>query len=178
MCYNFFWPPLGAKCQNTLFNKGTFCNFFPYLSLTSDAIFSVIWPSRIVFNTILENYKKNLSKNGFGICLICRIVFNAILENYTEESFQKWFWNLSHVFGSGQKMYFKKTFFYVFCPFYGLTLTYNCSVICQGRMLIFLPKWLILILNFVWYNFFWPPQGPSGQKTLKKKTLFAIFCPF
>ena len=44
---------------------------------------------------------------------------------------------MSHVFGKGHKMHFKKTIFDVFCPFYGLTLKYYCSVICQCRMLIF-----------------------------------------
>jgi len=57
------------------------------------------------------------------------MLFNTILENYKEKSFQKWFWNLSHVFGSGHKMHFKKTIFDVFCRFYGLTSDAIFSVI-------------------------------------------------
>ena len=83
----FFWP----SGQKTLFSKGTFCNFLPFLGLTSNAIFSVICP--------------------------CRMVFNIILENYKEKYFQKWFWILSHIFGSGHKMHFKKTIFAIFATF-------------------------------------------------------------
>ena len=44
--------------QKMLFRKGTFCNFLPFYGLTSDAIFSVICPCRMFFNTIFENYKE------------------------------------------------------------------------------------------------------------------------
>jgi len=53
------------------------------------------------------------------------MLFSTILENYKEKSFQKWFWNLSHVFGSGHKMHFKKTIFDVFCQFFGPTFICN-----------------------------------------------------
>ena len=75
-------------------------------------------------------------------------------------------------------MHFKKTIFDIFCPFYGLTLTYNCSAICQVRMLIFSPKKLILLLNFMWYNFFDPSRGQVVKKRFLAKALFAIFYPF
>ena len=96
---SLFWPPKGPSGQKTLFKKNTFCNFLPFLGLTPDAIFSVISPCRMLFSTILENYK--------------------------EKSFQKWFWNLSHVFGSGHKMHFKKPIFDVFCQFFGPTFICN-----------------------------------------------------
>ena len=151
MWYNFFWPPKGPSGQKMLFKKGTFSNFLPFLGLTSNAIFSVIYPCRMLFCTILENYKEkafqkwfwNLSHifwsghkvpfkktifnvfcrfNGltsdaiFSVIWPCRIVFNTIFENYKEKYFLKWFWNLSHIFGSGHKMHFKKTFFLRFLP--------------------------------------------------------------
>ena len=157
---HFFWSPKGPSGQKMLFKKGTFCNFLPFLGLTSNAIFSVNFPCRKVFNTILENYKEksfqkwfwNLSHvfgSGhkmhfkktifdvfcrfygltsdaiFSVIWPCRIVFNTILENYKEKSFQKWFWNLSHIFGSGHKMHFKKTIFDVFCQFFGPTFICN-----------------------------------------------------
>ena len=159
MWYNFFWPPKGPSGQKMLFKKGTFCNFLPFLGLTSNAIFSVICPCKMVF-TILEDYKEksfqkwfwNLSHvfgSGhkvpfkktifdvfcrfygltsdaiFSVIWPCRIVFNTILENYKEKSFQKWFWNLSHIFGSGHKMHFKKPIFDVFCQFFGPTFICN-----------------------------------------------------
>ena len=134
------------------FKKSIFDIFCRINGLTSDAIFSIIWPCRNVFNTILENYK--------------------------EKSFQKWFWNLSHIFGRGKKMHFKKTIFYVICPFLGLTLTYNCSVICQGRMLIFSLKFCSYISCG---TIFFTPQGDKCSKTLFKKSpfcnFFALFRP-
>ena len=75
--------------------------------------------------------KKVAAYNGSGTAprKVQSTVFNTILENYKEKSFQKWFWNLSHVFGSGHKVPFKKTIFDVFCRFYGLTSDAIFSVI-------------------------------------------------
>ena len=146
-----------TKC---ILNKQFSMFFARFYDLTSDAIFSVIWPCRSVFNTIFENYKKksfqkwfwilshifgsghkkhlkktfldvschfnSLTSDAiFSVIWPCRIVFNTILENYKEISFQIWFWNLSHVFGSGHKMHLKKTIFVVFCQFFGPTFICN-----------------------------------------------------
>ena len=111
----FFWPPRGPSGQKMLFKKGTFLQFFPFLGLTSNAIFSVILPCRMLFCTILENYKG--------------------------KSFQKWFWIMSHLFGSGHKMYFFKTIFDVFVSF----LAQIFSVIC----LYYFVRW-------------WGPEGPPN----------------
>ena len=80
-------------------------------------------------------------------------------------------------FWKRSKMHFKKTNIDVFRPFYGLTLTYNCSVISQGSMLIF-PLNNLYCSYISCGTIFLPPKGPSAQKTLFKKVLFAIFCPF
>ena len=53
-----------------------------------------------------------------------------------------------------------------------------CSAICQGRMLIFSPKSLILFLYFTWNIFFDPPRGQVVKKCFLAKALFAIFPPF
>ena len=50
----------------------------------------------------------------FSVICPCKMGFNAILENYKGKTFQTWFWILSHVFGSGHKMHFKKTIFAIF----------------------------------------------------------------
>ena len=65
-----------------------------------------------------------------------------------------------------------------YITFFTLTSTANFSAICQGRMLIFLPKQPVLLLNFKWYNFFYPPRGQVVKKCFLKKALFAIFLPF
>ena len=106
MWYIFFTPQ-GANWSKNALKKSTFCNFLPFLGLTSNAIFSVICPCRIVFNTILENYKK--------------------------KSFQKWFWILSYVFGSGRKINFLKTIFADFCQFFGPT--FKCNFLSHLLML-------------------------------------------
>ena len=132
--YNFFWTPKGPSGEKILFNIGTFCNILPFLGLTSNAIFSVIYPCRIVFNTILENYK--------------------------EKSFQIWFWNLSHVFGSGHKMHLKKLIFDVFVNFLAQLLNVIFSVICLCRK---------LFITILWGNGGpkgpqWGPEGPNALR--------------
>ena len=152
MWYNFFCPPKGPHGQKTLLKKSTICNFLPFLGLTSNAIFSVICPCRMVFNTILENikeksfqkwfwilfhvfgsgHKMHLKKTIFDVFFVfyvltsdaifsficpCRMLFDTIFENYKEKAFQKWFWILSHIFGSGHKMHLKKTILFFECNF-------------------------------------------------------------
>ena len=118
--------------KNKIFD--VFCRFY---GLTSDAIFSVIWPCRMLFSTILKNYK--------------------------EKSFQRWFWNLSHVFESGHKMHFKNKIFYVFCRFFGLTSDAIFSVIWPCRML-----WNTLYYGTWWQNNFRKDFSPYISKMVLK----------
>ena len=108
----FFLTPKGPSGQKTLFKKSTFCNFWSFLGLTSNAIFSVICPCRIVFNTILENYK--------------------------EMSFQKWFLILSHILEVVTKC-IKKT---IFASFLAQLLYVIFSVICLCRKLFNTILWV------------------------------------
>ena len=117
------------------FKKIIFDLFFRFYGLTSYAIFSVIWPCRIVCNTILENYK--------------------------EKSFQKWFWNLSYVFGSGHKMHLKKNNFW---RFLAQLLYVIFSVICLCRKL--------------FNTILWGDGGPKGQVVKKRFLKKAIFFQF
>ena len=98
MWHIFFGPPKGQVVKKCFLEKVLFAIFCRFYGLTSDAIFSVICPCRMLFNTIFENYK--------------------------EKAFKKWFWILSHVFGSGHKMHFKKTIFDDFCQFFSVIFLY------------------------------------------------------
>ena len=63
----------------------------------------------------------------------------------------------------------------MYVTFFTSTSTANCSAICQGRMLIFSPKQPVLLLNFMWYNFFDPPMGQVVKKCFLAKALFVIY---
>ena len=64
----FFWPPKGPSGQKMLFKKGTFCNFWPFLGLTSNVIFSVICPCRMVFRPPVHR------TSGLSISDVCLFV--------------------------------------------------------------------------------------------------------
>ena len=105
MCCNFFDPPRGQVVKKCFLEKALFAIFCRFYGLTSDAIFSVICPCRMLFNTIFENYK--------------------------EKSFQKWLDFVSRFWKWSQNV-FLKTIFDDFCQFFGPTfLSHLLILFCE-----------------------------------------------
>ena len=83
----FFWPPKGQSGQKMLFKKGTFCNFLPFLGLTSNA--HVEW-FLIPFHSVQPLAGPSLGI-GFSLSLSVSLsVSDPLLLN--SDSDQGWIW--------------------------------------------------------------------------------------
>ena len=77
-----------------------------------------------------------------------------------------------------KKVHFKKCTFPIFDHFFTPTSSDIFSVICLCRMLIFVPKSLILLSIFMWAKNFGGPKDFLSKKMDFKNALFRIFHQF